>query len=143
VKAGASMAGRRPADLDEVAQDLANLLGSVMTAMGLFSNPHRGQSNGLSLSASRPPSPRASAPAGPGLPPWGSILYTFAISLAQAERQAACGTVAGSVASACVDMGSARDCRHPWENAWPPGTPASLVPATDDRPGSGILTEIM
>jgi hypothetical protein len=28
--------------------------GSVMTAMSLISEPHRGQSNGLSLSASRP-----------------------------------------------------------------------------------------
>ena len=47
---------------------------SVMTAMSLISEPHRGQTNGL-------------------------ISYTYAISLAHAERPAACDTVVGSVAS--------------------------------------------
>ncbi len=60
-----------------------------MTAMSLILEPHRGQSNGL-------------------------ISYTFAISLAHAERQVACDTVVGSVPSACGDIGSTWDRRHPW-----------------------------
>jgi hypothetical protein len=66
--------------------------GSVMTAMSFISEPHRGQTKGLSLSAraryavrGRPPSRRASAPVGHGLPPERSISYTFAISLAHME----------------------------------------------------------
>ena len=74
-------------------------LGSVMTAMSLISEPHRGQTKGLPLSASRPPSRRASAPAGHGLPPERLISYTLAINRAQAERQAACDTVVSFEAS--------------------------------------------
>jgi hypothetical protein len=56
--------------------------GSVISAMSLNSDPHRGQSKE-------------------------STSETFTISLAQAERQAACGTVVGSRALACGDIGSA------------------------------------
>jgi hypothetical protein len=59
-----------------------------MSAMSFISEPHRGQS-------------------------MGSTSYSFAISLAQAERQAACGTVVGSVASVCAGTGSMWDWRHP------------------------------
>jgi len=58
--------------------------GSVMSAMSFISEPHRGQSIG-------------------------STSYAFAISLAQADRQAACGTVG----SGCAGTGSMWDWRHP------------------------------
>jgi hypothetical protein len=51
--------------------------GSVMIAMRFISDPHRGQSKG-------------------------STSQTFAISRAQAELQAACDTVVGSVVLACA-----------------------------------------
>jgi hypothetical protein len=91
---GSSPGGTRPI-LSRWRRILRTPAESVMTAMSLISDPHRGQSNGLSLSASRP-----------AVPPWGSISYTFALSLAHAERQAACDTV-----------------EAPW--LWPEGTSAS------------------
>ena len=65
----------------------------VTIAMSFISDPQRGQISGLSLSASRPPSRRENAPAGQELPPETSTTYTFAISLAHAERQTRSGTV--------------------------------------------------
>jgi len=84
-----------PCDLEEVAlRILRTSGGSVMIAMTLISDPHRGQSKGLSQL-------RASAPAGQGLPPQGE------------ERQAALDTPSIGVGAESAGRFAGRESRQP------------------------------
>jgi hypothetical protein len=77
---------RCPADLEQVAQDLAYL-------SGVGDDRDESRLTGDRATGSR-------CPLRGQLPQEGSTSYTFTIRLAHAERQAACDTVVGSVALA-------------------------------------------